>query len=253
VAEPEAPPPDPRIARLLAGGPAETLFVELPGGRFTMGSEVRDDEQPVREVLVAAFAVAITPVTNTEYARFLDETGHEPPRFWDDERFNARDCPVVGVSWFDAVAYCDWLGELLGRRCRLPTEAEREHATRGDAPGLRFPWGDEPWDAGRFALGAQGADRPYRVGSTPPNGFGLYHMAENVHEWCSDWYAPRYEPGDTDNPHGPVEGERRTSRGGSWRHRVKVTRITARSSLSPDRRYNDYGMRVYADPLTAAG
>ena len=233
---------------MLGDGPVATPLVELPGGRFTMGSELRDDEQPVREVRVGPFAVALTPVSNAEYRHFLDDRQHEPPQFWDNERFNTVDCPVVGVSWFDAVAYCAWLSALLGRRCRLPTEAEREYAARGSAEGLRFPWGDEPWDEGRFAPGAAGADRPYRVGSTPPNGFGLYHMAENVHEWCEDWYARRYAADDLEGPRGPAEGERRASRGGSWRHRLKCTRISARSSLPPDRRYNDYGLRVYADP-----
>lgn len=252
MTDPPAPPADPRIDRLLAEGPKATYFVPLPGGRFRMGSAMRDDELPEREVRIDAFAVAITPVTNSEYRAFLDATGHEEPRFWDDPRFNAPDCPVVGVSWFDANAYCEWLGDLLGRTCRLPTEAEREYAARGDV-ATHFPWGDDPWLEGRFALGSQGTDRPYRVGSTPPNGFGLYHMAENVHEWCSDWYGKPYDPADVDDPRGPEDGVRRASRGGSWRHRVKVTRVTARSSLSPERRYNDYGMRVYADVAEGDG
>ena len=240
--------PDPRIARLLAEGPSATTLVELPGGSFRMGSTLRPDEQPLREVRVDPFAVAITPVTNAEYRTFLEANGHEPPRFWDDPRFSAAERPAVGVSWFDAVAYCEWLSDVLGRGCRLPTEAEREYAARGGAEGRLFPWGDELWDDGPFAPGAAGMDRPQPVGSTPPNGLGLYHMAENVHEWCSDWYGDRYDPTDVDNPHGPAHGTRRASRGGSWRHRVKVTRIAARSSLGPERRYNDYGMRVYAAP-----
>ena len=248
MSHPTAPPSDERIARLLAQGPVATPFVELPGGVFAMGATVRSDEQPLREVQIDPFAVALTPVTNAEYGVFLGASGHEPPRFWDEPRFNARDCPVVGVSWFDAGDYCRWLSELLGRRCHLPSEAEREYAARGDALGLLFPWGDQPWDEGAFAAGAVGMDRPQRVGSTPPNGFGLSHMAENVHEWCSDWYAPSYDREQIDNPRGPAEGIRRSSRGGSWRHRVKVTRIAARSSLPPDRRYNDYGFRVYSDP-----
>ena len=245
MTDPPTPPADPRIERLLVEGPSATAFVTLPGGRFRMGSPMRNDELPERDVTIAVFAVAITPVTNGEYRTFLEATGHDEPRFWDDPRFNAADCPVVGISWFDANEYCEWLGELLGRVCRLPTEAEREYAARGDV-ATHFPWGDDPWLEGRFALGSQGTDRPYRVGSTLPNGFGLYHMAENVHEWCSDWYGKPYDPADVDDPRGPADGVRRASRGGSWRHRVKVTRSTARSSLSPERQYNDYGMRVYA-------
>ena len=73
-------------------------------------------------------------------------------------------------------------------------------------------------------------------------------MADNVHEWCSDWYArDYYVDSPRMDPRGPADGTRRASRGGSWRHRIKFTRVSARSSLSPNYRYNDYGFRVYAD------
>lgn len=245
-----------QVGRALAMGPAATPFIALPGGEFVMGGAERADELPLRRVFVGGFAVAPWPVTNAEYAWFLEDSGHERPRFWDDERFNAARQPVVGVSWFDAVAYCAWLSGLLGRRCRLPTEAEREFAARGGVAGVRYPWGDEPLSEGPFALGAAGMDRPQPVavadapGAAGPNGFGLWHMAENVHEWCSDWYdAAGYPAGDVRNPAGPPSGTRRASRGGSWRHRVKVSRISARSSLAPEFRYNDYGLRVYADSV----
>ena len=240
---------DLRLRRLVEDETTLEAFVTLPGGTFRMGSTVRADEQPIREVTVEPFAVAIAPVTNAEFARFLEATGHEPPRFWDEPHFTDPVRPVVGVDWFDAVDYCEWLSGRLGRRCRLPTEAEREYAALGGVTdGRAYPWGDEPWAEGPFALGAAGMDRPIPVGSTEPNGYGLYHMAENVHEWCSDWYAPdAYATGRSADPRGPADGTRRASRGGSWRHRVKVARIAARSSLAPDRRYNDYGFRVYAD------
>jgi formylglycine-generating enzyme required for sulfatase activity len=159
----------------------------------------------------------------------------------------------VGVNWFDAVDYCEWLSSVTGRACRLPTEAEREYAARGGLDGALYPWGDEPWSGGVHAFDSAGGDRPHPAGSSPPNGFGLFHMSDNVHEWCSDWYArdsyarDASEDGPVVDPQGPETGTRRTSRGGSWRHRVKVARIAARSSLDPSFRYNDYGMRVYAD------
>ena len=245
-----APGDDPRIHRLLAEGPRATCFVELPGGTVRMGSTLRADEQPIIEIGVESLSCALTPVTNREWSCFLADTGREPPPFWGDERFSAPAQPVVGVSWEDAVTYCGWLSALLGRRCRLPTEPEREYAARGGA-GTLYPWGDEPWTEGPFARGSRGTDRPLAVGTTEPNGFGLYHMAENVHEWCQDWYDARAysslaASADLRWREAADGSGRRASRGGSWRHHVKVSRVAARSSLSPTAHYNDYGMRVYA-------
>lgn len=236
------------IPRLLAEGPRGTCWVQIPGGVFRMGGERRADEQPLHQVTVAPFAASLLPVTNAEWAAFTTAAGHEPLPWADDQRFNGPAQPVVGVNWYDAVAYCEWLSELLDRPCRLPTEAEREYAARGGVEDVLYPWGDQPWDQGAYAFGAAGMDRPPPVGSSPPNGFGLYHMADSVHEWCSDWYArDAYTAAAAGAPGGPTDGNRKTSRGGSWRHRVKVARIAARSSLGPERRYNDYGMRVYSD------
>jgi iron(II)-dependent oxidoreductase len=217
----------------------------IPEGPFVMGDDAgRPDERPAHRVLVSAFRLALLPVTNREYAGFLAGTGHEPPRFWDDERFTAPGQPVVGVSWFDAVAYCAWLSSLTGRRFRLPTEAEREKAARGGLEGAQFPWGDDPGpDGGRFP---QDAPRP--AGLSAANGYGLFDMAYNVHEWCSDWYDPSYYAVSPErDPQGPPSGTRRTSRGGAWRHQIKVSRCSARSSLDPTFRYNDYGFRVATD------
>ena len=219
--------------------PATALIPEAP---FIMGDdEGRPDERPAHEVWVSAFRLALLPVTNREYAAFLAATGHAQPGFWHDARFNAPAQPVVGVSWFDAVAYCDWLAALSGLRYRLPTEAEREKAARGGIERARFPWGeDTDKDAGHFE---QDAPRP--AGLSGPNGYGLFDMAYNVHEWCSDWYGPRYYHGAPErDPQGPPTGVRRASRGGAWRHQVKISRCAARSSLDPTFRYNDYGFRV---------
>ncbi|HXH40700.1 MAG TPA: SUMF1/EgtB/PvdO family nonheme iron enzyme, partial [Thermoanaerobaculia bacterium] len=155
--------------------------------------------------------------------------------------FVDQEQPVVAVSWFDAIAFCQWLGGTWGRRVRLPTEAEWECAARGGAEGMHYPWGNElpPLDEGRCAHG------PDPVARRPPNAYGLYDLCENVHEWCSDWYDPGfYRLSPEWNPSCPERGTRRASRGGSWRHQIKTSRCAARSSIPPEFQYADYGFRI---------
>jgi sulfatase modifying factor 1 len=213
-------------------------FALVPAQSFLMGSDDgRPDERPVHRVWVDAFEMAACQVTNSEYAAFANATGHAPP----PAPFNDPEQPVVGVSWFEAVAYCDRLSGVAGRHVRLPTEAEWECAARGGAEGMHYPWGDEwPMD--------DDASAPRAVGRRAPNAYGLYDVCENVHEWCSDWYAPDYYGVSPDrNPRGPDSGSRRASRGGSWRHQFPFSRCAARSSLPPEFRYADYGFRIARD------
>ncbi len=222
----------------------------VPAGAFLMGNDAgRPDERPAHLVWLDAFAMELVPVSNADYARFLEATGHEPSGEWGSPRFSLPDQPVVGVSWFDACAYCSWLSEISGRHVRLPTEAEREKAARGGLEGKRYPWGDDPPPSGGvFAVGTQGMDCPQAVGQQGPNGFGLYDMAYNVHEWCADWYmADYYAVSPLRNPRGPECGIRRSSRGGAWRHHLKTTPCSARSSIPPANRYADYGFRWVMD------
>jgi formylglycine-generating enzyme required for sulfatase activity len=148
------------------------------------------------------------------------------------------------VSWFEAVKYCEWLSSWVDRHFRLPTEAEWEYAARGGLAAALFPWGDAPPEslpdyAERWKTGPE----PVRSGEA--NGFGLFNMCDNVHEWCSDWFDPGYYAISPErNPRGPATGGRRSSRGGSWRHHIKISRCAARSSIPPDFHYADYGFRV---------
>lgn len=222
-------------------------LLEIPPGTFMMGSEGEEfDESPPHRVTVDGFHLARYPVTNEEYASYLAATGIAPPRFWYDEHFSVPGQPVVGVTWFEAVAYCAWVAGQTALPVRLPTEAEHEWAATGGLPGARYPWGDElPLLVGSWALGSAGLDRPQLVSSDRPNGYGLCHICDNVHEWCSDWWDPHYyADSPARNPQGPPTGARRASRGGSWRHYYKFSRCAARSSLDPCFRYNDYGFRV---------
>ena len=219
----------------------------IPEGWFLMGSESgQDNERPIHRVWIDAFRLATHQVTNTDYALFLSYVGKLPPPFWHDPNFNHPQQPVVGVSWHEAVAYCEWLSASTGHAYRLPTEAEWERAARGGVEGARFPWGDAPPEslpnyASRWQTG------PESVGQSSPNAFGIFDICANVHEWCSDWYDPNYYEVSPDrNPRGPETGTRRSSRGGSWRHHIKVTRCAARSSIPPHFQYADYGFRIAA-------
>lgn len=224
----------------------------IPAGDFLMGSTAEaalDNEKPAHRVWCDAFLLARYPVSNREYRRFVEATGCIEPPAWREERFSHPDMPVVTISWHDALAYCEWLGKETGRRYRLPTEAEREKAMRSGVDGEEYSWGNEmPELTGDYAMGKTTVDRPMIIGSTPPNRYGLYHISDNVHEWCSDWYSPTYYAESPErNPTGPDNGTRRSSRGGAWRHHTKFSRNAARNSLDPTYRYDDYGFRVAAD------
>ena len=208
----------------------------LPGGAFLMGQkDGRDDERPVHRVTLAPFRLSRLPVTNADFAAF------RPFEFTDAA------LPVTSVSWFQATEYCAWLSSQWGIGLRLPTEAEWEFAARGGLEQSRYPWGNAPPET-RAGYAARWLRGPEPVGTAEPNAYGLFDLCENVHEWCSDWYAQAYySESPSENPQGPATGLRRASRGGAWRHHIKIARCAARSSLPPDFRYADYGFRVAAD------
>ena len=104
----------------------ESENIQIPEGDFLMGSKNGTiNEIPIHSVWLDSYFVAKYPVTNREYAIFVEMLGHSPPPFWREPKFLDPDQPVVGTSWYDAVAYCDWLSGLTGKNYRLPTEAER--------------------------------------------------------------------------------------------------------------------------------
>lgn len=235
-------------ARAVLTEPGIAKMARIPEGWFLMGSEAgQDNERPVHRVWIDAFELAVCQVTNAEYGLFLATTQHPPPLHWGHTDFSHPEQPVVGTSWFDAVAYCEWLSRATGRRHRLPTEAEWERAARGGAEQKSHPWGDEPPDslpnyAARWKTG------PEPVGHAEKNAYGICDIGANVHEWCSDWFDANYYAASPErNPRGPANGARRASRGGSWRHYTKVSRCAARSSIPPEFQYADYGFRLACD------
>ena len=223
-------------------------LVRIPQGWFLMGCDTgQDNEQPVHRVWVDEFLLAACQVTNSEYAGFLHDTRSQPPPFWNDNNLNCPEQPVVGVSWHEAVRYCEWLSSRTSQRFRLPTEAEWERAARGGREGELYPWGDAPPQSLPHYAGSW-RNGPEPVGHGEANGYGLYNMCDNVHEWCADWFASGYYAVSPQrNPRGPDTGDRRASRGGSWRHHIKMSRCAARSSIPPEFHYADYGFRVARD------
>jgi formylglycine-generating enzyme required for sulfatase activity len=207
----------------------------------------RDEEQPVHRVWVEDFLLGVLPVRNGDYQFFLDATRHPAPPLWSDPHFNHPDQPVAAVSWFEAVKYTEWLSLVSGKHYRLPSEAEWERAARAGRESALYIWGDEPPQEHPAYVRRWGGDvkatRP--AGEGEANAWGFYELGENVHEWCADWFQKDYYAVSPErNPRGPDAGERRASRGGSWRHHVKVSRCAARSSIPPHFQYADYGFRV---------
>lgn len=219
-------------------------MIVIPEGGFLMGcDDGAENERPVHRVFVDKFGIGSYAITNRLYQIFVADTGRESPAGWSNPEFKHPDQPVTSVSWFDAAAYCEWLGEKTGKLYRLPTEAEWERAARGGLEGKIYTWGDEPAEL-QPDYAKLWVNGPERVGQRPTNGFGLHDISENIHEWCSDWYSSSYYfKSPLKNPQGPATGTRRASRGGSWRHKNKITRVAARSSIPPAFKYSDYGFR----------
>lgn len=170
---------------------------------------------------------------------------------------NRKDHPVIHISWNDALAYCQWAGK------RLPTETEWEYAARGGLEQAKYPWGDEftpdgdfycnTWQ-GRFPdvnTAEDGYPGTAPVDSFRPNGFGLYNVAGNVWEWCSDWFsATHHITADRVNPQGPRQGEAKVMRGGSYlchKSYCNRYRVAARTANTPDSSTGNMGFRCVAD------
>ena len=222
----------------------------IPAGYFIMGSnDGSGAERPPHLVWLDAFCIDKYEVTNRQYGEFTRATGYAKPLFWDNPRFSAPDQPVVGVSWDDSVAYCRWAGK------RLPTEAEWEKAARGGSEGRKFPWGNEG-PTGKATFGQDmNTGKPSPVGRYGPNGYGLYDMAGNVWEWCSDRYqGDYYRISPARNPAGPDTGQDRVVRGGSWigsgfeEFYDDVLRCAFRRMHPPDDRTDDFGFRCAGSP-----
>lgn len=239
----------------------EPLLSEMKvvdGGTFFRGSESGGrDERPRHQIQVSSFALDVHPVTNEQFVRFLEVMqGEKDANNQDIIRLKESRItrssgkliiesgyakhPVVGVTWYGAVAYAKWIGK------RLPTEAEWEVASQGGNSEALFPTGNsiEKTQANFFSSDTTS------VMSYKPNGYGLFDMAGNVYEWCQDWYSYNYyettehEP---DNPQGPLQGVYRVLRGGCWKSLKEDLHCSKRHRNNPGTINTTYGFRCAAD------
>jgi formylglycine-generating enzyme required for sulfatase activity len=257
------------------------VLLPVPAGPFLMGSvdieqqaenrdesqdrpfvdafiHASDDERPQHTVILDAFWIDQTEVTNAMYASFLNEMGNqvEGGATWLDHRAlqvliqegvegwkpvaGYANHPVAEVTWYGARAYCEWAGR------RLPTEAEWEKAARGKT-GQLFPWGNQQPTCELANLDWACYLRvPTEVGSYPAgiSPYGALDMAGNVWEWVADWYSDDYyATSSAYSPQGPESGGSKVIRGGSWHPHQYDVRAANRAKNQPTSSGRDVGFR----------
>jgi formylglycine-generating enzyme required for sulfatase activity len=196
---------------------------------------------PTRKVTITKpFYMGVHEVTQAQYTKVM---GTNPAEFKGD------DFPVDNVSWNDTQAFCKKLSEMDPKGSyRLPTEAEWEYACRAGTKTLYF-YGDKVTDGYAWTRKNSRDKGPNPVGKLKPNAWGLYDMAGNVWEWCQDYHAPSYTGAKSVDPTGPVEGDDRVIRGGSWHFYSRSSRSANRHNREPGRGEGDTGFRVVFVPV----
>ena len=252
----------------------ERETIRIPAGPFVMGwNHGAPEERPEHVVSLETFYLARTPVTNQAFLAFMAADGYhqerfwlpdgwqwvqqkqiEAPAFWGDARFGRPEQPVVGVTWYEAMAFAMWLRAETGQPWRLPSEAEWEKAVRGADERL-WPWGNS-FDATRAnvaesSLGATNAVMAFPQGVTPE---GLFDMAGNVWEWTASRWGRAWQNLDYRYPYDASDGREdpggrfaRIMRGGSWFDRGQDSRASKRGRYLPASRASNIGFRLAVD------
>jgi formylglycine-generating enzyme required for sulfatase activity len=249
----------PKVLKIIS--PIDMEFARVPKGPFLMGSKPGNplawpNEIPQHTVVISRdYWIGCTPVTNAQFEVFIEAT--QSRHDWIDGWQDKLEHPVVNITWEEAAGFCEWLNTSIlvglpdGLHFRLPTEAEWEKAARGQF-GREWPWGNEfvP-EYCNTAENGPGETTP--AGSYAPYGVSPYtvaDMAGNVWEWCADWYCEelysvRVEQGDpVVDPVGPLEGQYRVLRGGSFFDLSRAARCAFRHRPYPDHFGWNGGFRV---------
>ena len=236
-------------------------FLYIKGGCYSMGDSKGDgatNEKPFHKVCVDDFYMGTYEVTNAQFRKY--RPNHDSGTY-EGLSLNGESQPAVNISWEDAVGFSTWIGDATGKRYRLPTEAEWEYAARAGTKTSNY-WGDKDDDACGYAnvsdLAAKkkwpkwvnlncddGFAVTAPVGSFKPNAFGLYDMMGNAWEWVNDWYDDKYyAKSPKTNPPGPMTGQYRVLRGGSWFYFPWNISASYRFRFEPGIPYFNYGFRL---------
>ncbi len=218
-------------------------MVFIPAGEFIMGNDLgKVDERPAHPVKLKSYYLDRHDVTNSQYREFVKSEGYRVTSYPYTQEFGSDEQPVVGVSWFDAEAYCKWAGK------RLPTEAEWEKAARG-GQGYLYPWGAN-WVSMRCNSRELNLGVTTKVGSFRDgiSAYGVSDMAGNVWQWCQDYYdSAYYTHSPKESPAGSPGGKFKVLRGGSWNEESFFLRTTNRRGENPNVRLNNIGFRCAKD------
>ncbi len=246
-------------------------LIEIPAGEFTMGDDALSDASPRHRIALAAFRLAQYPATNAEYAEFISAGGYGAEKFWTalgwrwlaarkenalafwrDAQFNRARQPVVGVSWYEATAYCAWLSEMHARHFILPSEAEWEKAARGADDARRFPWGDsfesDRANTAESGVGCTTGVDEFPTGASP---YGILDLAGNIFEWTRSQWGRNWQELQFTYPYRADDGREdlagsaaRVMRGGSWFNSAREARVSQRARYLPGSRASNIGFRV---------
>ena len=215
-------------------------MVFVKGGTFTMGatseqgSKAPDDESPAHQVTLSDFMIASTEVTQKLWKAVMAS---------DPSLNKGTSYPMINISWDECQIFIKRLNLLTGLNFRLPTEAEWEYAARGGikSKGNMFSGSN---DIDKVAWYNDYNESKHAVAIKAPNELGLYDMSGNVREWCSDWYGD-YDGDSQTNPKGPLKGNSRVCRGGSWKSKYENDcRVSRRAYAEPNYRSDFQGFRL---------